>query len=300
MNILVTGATGFIGKNVLATLVSNIQHQYDKIIILSKDKVADFICINHNNYQFSIQDFIDQGIRSIDIVIHLGAFTPKTSAESNDIEKSVSNIVNTQYLINNLPSKPKKFIFTSTLDVYDNINGVIVEGTAAIPSSLYGQSKLFCEKMLEEWAIKNDVIIQILRLGHIYGNGEDAYQKIIPQTIRKVLQGDSPYIFSDGREKRSFIHVTDCCKLILKAIELCNYKKPINIVSNQKISILDLVEMIIEVAGCKVKPIIQNHTVKTRDLVFDNSKMEHYLGSESITLKDGLREEYEYFKSKYY
>ena len=55
-----------------------------------------------------------------DLVLHIGAFTPKSGIEANDINKSNANIFNTKYLLDNLPNFPEKFIFLSTLDVYGN------------------------------------------------------------------------------------------------------------------------------------------------------------------------------------
>ena len=241
---------------------------------------------------------MEQGVSKIDIVMHLGAFTPKSFLESNNISKSLSNINNTIYLCENLPNTPKKFIFTSTLDVYSSVEGSITEGTPTIPQSLYGQSKLFCEKMLEQWSTENGVVLQILRVGHIYGRGEDSYKKIIPATIKAILAGQKPIVFSAGSELRSFLNVTDCCNLILKAIELEEYKQPINLVSEQPISVLALVNMIVEISKQNVEVEIIRQNNYTRDFIFDNTKMKANLGVETISLRTGLEEEYEYFKSK--
>ncbi|AJQ26087.1 NAD-dependent epimerase/dehydratase family protein [Pelosinus fermentans] len=299
MNILLTGTTGFIGSNLLTVLTHKQKESENNIIILSHRETENspYIYIDHKNYQFVKEDFLEKKIENIDIIIHLGAFTPKNSQQANNVDKCISNIINTQYLCANLPSIPKKMIFISTLDVYMNSNEPITEDTPTIPCTLYGQSKLFCEKMLEQWAIENQVVLQILRVGHIYGKGEGAYHKIIPVSIKEILLDHNPVIISNGSEKRSFLNVVDCCNLIMKAVELKEYKGPINLVSNQSISILELVQMLIDISKKNILPHIKNENIKTKDFIFNNAKMIKYLGMETISIRVGLEEEYEYFKS---
>ena len=299
MNILITGSNGFIGGSLLKHIKTNNIFVDDHIVLLTSNNVNNFTCIEHKNYKFTRQDFYDKGIQAVDIVIHLGAFTPKNGKEADDIIKSTSNIVNTEYLINNLPSLPKKFIFTSAIDVYGECNTKITEDTITIPKSLYGYSKLFCEKMLEIWAKNNGSTLQILRIGHIYGVGEELYRKIIPETIRKVKNDETPIIFSEGKEKRSYLNISDCCKLILNSIEKNEYYGPINIVSSNSISVSDIIDLIIKVSGKQIKPIKQiNKLLQSHDSVFNNKKMHNLLGDDAISLFEGISEEYKMFDER--
>lgn len=79
----------------------------------------------------------------------------------------------------------KNLFFKSTLDVYGKIETIIDE-SSFITLTMYGWSKLYCEKLLENWSKRNNIILQILRIGHIYGKGEKAYKKVIPVTIQKL------------------------------------------------------------------------------------------------------------------
>ena len=178
------------------------------------------------------------------------------------------------------------------------INGVISEDSITAPSTLYGLSKLFTEKLLAEWATKNEVIFQILRIGHIYGEGEDAYQKIIPLSIKQILNNEAPVIYSDGQEKRTFLYIEDCCRMILKSLELEEYKGPINIVGSFPITIINLIKLIIETSEKNLTPIVQNSDTNTKDFIFNNEKMINYFGKESTLLQEGIKREYEYFEKK--
>ncbi|MDY4721981.1 MAG: NAD(P)-dependent oxidoreductase [Clostridium paraputrificum] len=297
-NILVTGANGFIGKSFLNKLKGDKLFDDDNIILLSSNKIDGDICILHKNYNFKKEDFYENGIEHVDILVHIGAFIPKNFKEKDNIEKSISNINNTMYLLNNLPSIPKKIIFLSTIDIYGDTNEIIDENKIPQPDSQYGMSKLFCEKMLEVWCNERNVILQILRIGHIYGIGEEKYGKLIPSVMKNIISNERPVIYSDGNEKRSFLHVDDCCRLIIKSFDLNTSMGPINIVSNKARKIVEIVNDIIDISGKNIEPKILKNKVETKNLVFDNKKMESILGKEKILFYKGLKEEYEYFQER--
>ena len=297
--VLITGASGFIGRGLQAFLLSNnIDKQY-KIILLSSKQNDRFTTVDPLGYSFSLETFVKNGINKIDIVIHLGAFTPKTSGDANNYYLSFSNINNTFHLINNLPNTPGKCVFISTIDVYHTEqNKTIDEHTIAIPKSLYGWSKLYCEKMLKQWSDEKEVCLQILRLGHIYGKGEDAYQKIIPLTIKNILNNSAPKIYTNGTELRSFLNISDCSRLIWQSLFLDSYNGPVNIASSHSITVIDLVNLIIKLSGSVLKPEFVQGNCEAMDYVFNVDKMHKLLGSESVSLTDGLSEEIDYIKGK--
>jgi UDP-glucose 4-epimerase len=288
--LLLTGITGFIGHNLLK-FVEKYKNNYE-IVLLSSIDNEDYKTVLHKNYTFTKSDFLKKNIERVDILVHIGAFTPKSGLEANDIEKSNSNINSTKYLIDNLPSFPSKFIFLSTLDVYGKVEGIISEDILPNPITLYGWSKLYCEKMIENWAKENDVIIQILRIGHIYGRGEKTYKKVIPVTIQKIKDNISPQIFGTGNEKRSFLHVDDVCNMILKSIELEKYEDVINLCSSTSYTIKEIIEILIEISTKN----LQIEYIKTQNkginFEFDTLKMNKLLGYEEITIKKGLSDEY--------
>lgn len=289
--LLISGTTGFIGKNILKFIKANYETRY-KIFLLSSRIDTNYETILHNNYTFTKNNFLTKNIDKIDLVLHIGAFTPKSSTEANDIEKSNTNILNTKYLLDNLPNTPSKFIFLSTLDVYGKIETVISESSATNPLTMYGWSKLYCEKMLEVWANENKVILQLLRVGHIYGKGEEAYKKVIPLTIQRLKDGLSPQLYGTGDEKRSFLHVDDMSNLIMKSMELQKFEGVINLCSSNSNTIKEIVEMLIEIS----KKNIEIDYVKTNnrgiDFEFNTSKMNDLLGFEKVNIIDGLTNEY--------
>lgn len=289
--ILLTGASGFIGKNLVNYIENNFNDRYDLVLLTSQNNSRHKV-INHKNYKFTKDDFLKENISRIDIIIHAGAFTPKSGAEANDIENSISNITNTFHLLNNIPCYPEKFIFLSTIDVYGQVDGVITEDKPPNPISLYGFSKLFCEKVLENAAKTYNFTLQNLRIGHIYGRGEEAYKKLIPLTIKRIKEGKSPEIIGSGNERRSFLHVKDACSFIFKSIELENYVGPINICSSKSYSVKDIINMLIKISGKDLNINYISENFEGRDYVFDTTKMNKLLGYEKINIEEGLYDEY--------
>jgi UDP-glucose 4-epimerase len=295
--VLITGASGFIGRHLLKTLIQ--QKGAANILFLTSKPIDDCPYILHDNYEIDSALFENRGLDDVTEVIHAGAFTPKKGSQANDVENCYANIRSTHLLLQALPKSVERFILLSTLDVYGITDQSITEHSVISPSSLYGHSKYYCEKALECWAKANDKIIQILRIGHVYGPGEEIYQKIIPETMRKLLRKEAPQIWGKGEELRSFIYVEDVVKMIMNTLKIDTYSGPINIVSENAIKINQLVEMLIRISGLNILPAYLPSVAIPKNLVFDNFRMREILGAEQTTLQEGLTNEWNYMSNTF-
>lgn len=293
--ILVTGATGFIGKHLLDTLVQ--KEGKENVLAFGSKPIVNVDYLLHNNYKIKPGFFENEGYNNLKTIIHAGAYTPKNGSEANDINKSFSNIESTFNLINALPDSVEHFIFLSTLDVYGECDTILNEQSYVNPVSLYAQSKRYCEQMIEAWAINKNKNISILRIGHVFGPGEEAYKKIIPVTISRLLKNMAPQIWGEGNDLRSFIYIDNVVELIIKSLAVNTYEGPVNIVSERAITINALVNLLIEISGLKIKPEHLPSNAKVRNLVFDASKMKRLLGAEFTDLKKGLTGEWNYMNN---
>lgn len=293
--ILLTGASGFIGKHLLKGLIEKFGR--DRILALTSKPLPDCPYLLHNNYVFSPDMFTENSYsESIETVIHAGAFIPKSSRERDDWKLCTQNISNTQCLLDARLPRLNRIIHLSSVDLYAKAD-IISENTAVEPGSLYGQSKWYTEKMLGAWALANGKISQILRLGHVYGPGEEAYQKIIPVTMKNIIAGNPVEIWGDGNELRAFIYIDDVVAAIIETLSFKQSVEPLNLVSGNSISIKNLVNKIITISGKKVNVQTKPAASKTRDLVFDNSKIKMYTGLTETPLELGLRKEWEYMQT---
>ena len=293
--ILLTGASGFIGKHLLTQLIQ--EYGKDFILALTSAPLEESHYLLHNDYNFETDYFIKSGYGTqIDTIIHAGAFTPKRSKETNDVVKCTSNIITADKLLQaNLPNL-KKIIYLSTLDVYGPAEK-ISESSQVEPASLYGESKLYVEKMITAWANANEKLHQILRVGHVYGPGEESYQKIIPVTIQKILQEQPLQIWGTGKEIRSFIFIKDVVDAIINASKLDMEVGVINLVSSQKVTIAELVNKLVALSGKDIVPEVMPSATRGRDFIFDNSRMRALLISNETVLDEGLLEEWTYLKN---
>ena len=297
--LLITGANGFIGRHLLALAADKISNEFE-IIVLGSAAPAEnqFRFVNHQNYSFEAGAFRKAGIQNIDAVVHLGAAVAASAGMADSEERFFANIKSLSHLFNHLPNPPEKFVFASTLDIYGTEIPVgVKEDSPGNPQNLYALSKFTGEKMTEQWARKNKAIIQILRIGHIYGPGEEKYKKLIPETIRKVKQNLEPALYTEGRELRAFLHVRDCCRMILSALALSEFIGPVNLSSARKISVKETVQCIIH-ASRKELEIRKGNSPQGKDIVPGVDRMIRLLGNEAENFEDGIKEEYDLFDTE--
>lgn len=299
--ILLTGATGFIGGH-LADRLAKIPAA--RLVLLSRNAMANrqpnATWVNCAMNRLTRQVWIDHGIENIDVVFHLGAFIPKNSSEVDAIDVIYrDNLLGTRALLESLPNTPKKIIFSSTIDVYAPLpEGMTLSEEGVLePSSLYGASKLFCEQLIKAYSKKNNCGYAILRYGHIYGPGEAAYAKLIPQVIKTLLSNESPVVYGDGSALRDYLYVGDAVEATVRAASIEGNIGPINIVRGESVTLKEIVQLLIRLAGCNIQIEFLPNKPNGNSLRFDNSQMTRLLGIWPMTnLESGLAAEIDAFR----
>lgn len=290
MNILITGSSGFVGSALLRHISK--QKSKDRVCLLSSKKDNRYCTYLYTNddsgYHFNIPS-------DVDVLIHLGSWTPKSTNVANDYNRSFSNILFTYELLKKLFGL-NKVVFISTLDVYAPTALPINEESTIGPISLYGSSKLYCEDMIRAWANDNSVDLCILRLGHIYGIGEQQYKKLIPTLITQAINNHAINIFTDGQEKRSFFNVDNCVDVIWRAAH-DDSKGIYNVTSGNPYSVVEIATKIKSLACSDSIINILNNVSDARDCVFDNSKLLKQFQVQETPLDEGLKAEIDYLRT---
>ncbi len=295
MNILLTGASGFIGSHILTRLIEIFGK--DSIVVLTSKKIPNVNCAVYNSYkEFRLdKDFFSD----ITHIIHAGSFTPKDLKSANDIEACCSNIEYLKELLSFKLINLTRFINLSTLDVYAPNTEILSEESMINPISLYGASKLYCEEMVKAFSCEKKIEYLNLRIGHVYGPGEEKYKKVLPISIQKALEDKPLEFFGEGDELRSFIFINDVVESIINSLQVSVVNIDINIVSGVSVSIKELLFKIIEISGKPLGIERKESNHEKRNLVFNNTLLLNTLLKGETDLMKGLKDEYEYMKGKY-
>lgn len=294
--VLVTGASGFIGTHLVKKLstIAGI-----RLILISRKKQTSINpaekWLKGSLNELTTDYWLQHNITEIDVVFHLGAFIPKNNYEANNLDEIFSdNLTGTRALLEGLPETVARIIFASTIDVYsvNEFGDILTETSPLEPSGLYGASKLFCESLVSIWAKKHDCNYAILRYGHVFGPGEDAYNKLIPLAIRQILDGKSPNVYGTGSAERDFIYVDDAVETTIRAANAGRNIGPVNIVRGESSSIRYIVETLIKICESTVSIHYLEEKPDGYSLRFDNTMMQDTLGNwPLVSLADGLVEE---------
>jgi|TARA_R100000049_G_C1957666_1_gene119967 UDP-glucose 4-epimerase len=296
MKAIITGTSGFIGGRVLKAARS----AYGADVVAFSSCAADGKhIIYHDAPDFGLKPADLTLVEGAEVLIHAGAFIPKKGIDANQFSGCNSNITFTEKLLSLPWNNLKKIVYLSTVDVYADVNGPIDETSTTVPASLYGFSKLYCERMVSLNAADRGIASQVLRIGHVFGPGEEKYAKVLPRAIQNIVAGKDVELWGEGSELRSFIYIDDVVSAILQAVELDEEPGVINVVGGKSISIRDLLKKLIEIGGGGTGIIRREFSASTRDLVFDNSKLKRYLLPEERDFVDGLKAEFRHIASLY-
>lgn len=299
--VLVTGATGFIGRHLVERLR---REERLRLVLLSRSsrtkRSRSELWIQSPLEDLTTTLWRQAGIEQVDVVFHLGAFTPRSQRDVNDVFGVFQgNVLGTRALLASLDPAPRRFVFASSVDVYAapaSRDALIDEASPASPKSLHGASKLFCEKLIEADAAERAYACSILRYGHVYGPGEEAYEKLIPKTIERLRGGQPPVLYGDGNLQRDLLYVDDAVTATLRAASSDDPAPgPINVVSGESVSIREVIHLLARLTGYHGEILEKAGTSSGHSLRFDNRCLLERLGVKpSISLEEGLRRELAY------
>lgn len=289
MNILINGCSGYIGRNLIEYIKKDTENTY--YLITSKE-IEGFCCVIHNQYKITKEQLLKQGISDIDVVVIMGNAVPTSSRGKEDCYKYIYSIETTYNLLENLPNVPESVVYISSVMVYQPDKNVLTETSAVNPATMYGAGKVFCEKMVSDWCAGHNVKLRILRIGQVYGKGDDT-NLLIPSVMKKALNNENIEIYTNGMERRSFIHIQDVVKAVYKAI-FHDKEYVVNIVPQNNYSVSEVVCLIVKLCGSKSEIVVTNQIQNTTNYMYDNTKARQLgLIMEEMDFEEGLLEQIE-------
>jgi len=294
MKMVITGTSGFIGSRLLQA--ARLEYG-DSVTAFSSRPSEGGHIVYRDQPDFGLGPAELGLVQGAEVLVHAGAFTPKSGSEANNTEKCNGNITFIQKLLDLPWHNLKKIVFISSVDVYASVDGPISEAAPTVPATLYGLSKLYGERMVTLYAAERGLASQILRIGHVYGPGEEKYAKVLPKAIKNIINGNDVELWGEGKDLRSFIYIDDVVAAILKSVELQVEPGVINVVGGHSISIRELLEKLIAIGGRSTGIARREYSGSVRDLVFDNSKVRSYLLPVETDFTDGLIAEFRHIEN---
>ena len=206
MEILITGAKGFLGEHIVRSLVN--------------DNTVKCLSRTYGDFKVSLENEIPNFDQKFDIVIH--AAGKAHSVPKTDIEKQSFfdvNVKGTENLLKGLEATgfPKQFVFISSVSVYGVISGNLInEETPLTAKDPYGNSKILAEKLIEDWCKKNNIVCTILRLPLLIGKNP-------PGNLGAMIAGIKKGYYSNiagGKAKKSMVLADDVGKVLLQVASI--------------------------------------------------------------------------------
>lgn len=266
-NILVTGGGGFIGSHVAKRLFDQGNHvrvvdRYWHSSIKSK-YYSERVTMDLRKPSSCLK-----ACKDIDFVFHFAADVGGVGYIMNKGADIINNNqkINLNMLDAGVKNNVERFFFSSSACVYPrslqvNTNPTPLKESDAIPAdpdSFYGWEKLMMEKECETYHKDFGLETRVARFHSVYGEGcdySDKKGKVIMVFCRKVMEapdGGVIVIWGNGKQTRTFIYIDDCVEGVLRLAK-SNYSSPVNIGTEDLITVDHLADMVIRISGKKLE-----------------------------------------------
>ncbi len=260
--VLVTGATGFVGRHVVRELAGE---GYPCVAL--ERRTCDLTDVE------ALRSFC-AGRRFL-AVVHLAARIPGIAGDGLE-EMIRQNMVATDNVLR-AAEEASHFVYVSTLDVYGMPRALPISETSPTdPVTPYAISKLAAEKLVQAHRGANGRPHCILRLSQVYGPGERPI-KLIPRTIERVTRGEPPMIFGDGSDLRDWVHVRDVARAVGAALR-ARATGVLNVATGRSRTVLDAVRAIVAASGRPLEPVARPRPTPRVDFQFNTRRIREALG----------------------
>ena len=314
--ILVTGAGGFIGGHLVKKLFS-LGYKVKAVDIKPFDEWFQ-IYKEVENFSLDMTDKENcfEMVKGVDDVINMACNMGGMGfIENNKALCMLSVLVNTHMLMACKKFEVKRYFFSSSACAYnkDLQNDVSITGLRekdaypANPEDGYGWEKLFSERMCRHFLEDYGLDVKVARYHNIfgpYGTYDGGREKAPAALCRKIINSnlenkDTIDVWGDGEQTRSFLYIDDCVEATLKLFESDKHG-PINIGSEEKVSINEMIDKIEKISKKKVKRNYQLDKPKgVRGRNSDNTLIRSQLGWEpKYSLYQGLEKTYNWIFSE--
>ncbi len=223
-----------------------------------------------------------------------------------------SALINLNTLELGVEAGVRRFFYSSSACIYpefnqmDPLNPICTESSAypASPDSEYGWEKLFSERLYLSYMRNYGVQVRIARFHNIFGpdgtwdGGKEKAPAALCRKVAQAPEGGEIEIWGDGMQTRSFLYVDECVEGVRRLME-SDFTGPVNIGSEEMVTINQLAELVMKVAGRKLSIRHIEGPLGVRGRNSDNKLIFEKLGwRPSRPLTEGLQKTYSWVASQ--
>ena len=299
--VIVTGASGMIGSHLVDELVKqgHVVFGLDRYSAWSNPK-AHYCYFDLRDSQRASSEI---ELIAPEIVIHCAANAAQGKGQMSPIDMT-SNNYNTFFNVLTpaiRSGKLKRFLFTSTIGVYGNINTPFRETDIPIPVDIYSIAKRAIEQSLQVMAKVHKFEYVIFRLHNVTGerqNINDPYRNVVTLFMTHLLRGVPYSIFGNGEVARQFSYVKDVTNVIAKAVDYDVANTIFNVGADRMVPLKELSNIIQQISGIKIEPIFK--PLRSQEVFAteeDHTLARNIFGYADTPLEDYLVRVWDYVKS---
>jgi UDP-glucose 4-epimerase len=301
MNVAVTGGAGFIGSHLTDSLLA----EKNEVTVIDNLSTGNLEYLP-NTIKFVKKDIrqdLQNELKGIETVFHFAADpVVKKSADNPTICFDI-NVVGTMSVLEACRrANVKHIIFASTSTVYGNASTIPTpEDYQCIPASNYGASKLACEAYLAAYSASYSIKATSLRFANIFG--ERSNHGVMFDFYHKLKKNPNELeILGDGKQDKSYLHVSDCVSAILLAAKKQKHKYDVyNVGSSEKTTVNHLAKLVCKNFGTdplfKYTGSKQGWVGDIPLMLLDISKIEKLGWKQQVSFEEGVRRYIDFLKN---
>jgi nucleoside-diphosphate-sugar epimerase len=310
--IVVAGAGGFIGGHLVAELLRQGHADIRAVDIKPfSEWYQKFPQVENVQADLQLKDACDRAAQGAEVIYNLAADMGGMGfIELNRGLCMLSVLINTHLLMAARDAGTKRYFYASSACVYagdkqtdPGVTGLReADAYPAMPEDGYGWEKLFSERMCRHFTEDFKLTTRVARFHNVYGpqgtyagGREKAPAAVCRKVIEAKLSGKHEIeIWGDGHQTRSFMYVDDCVEGIGRILHSEKVTFPINLGSDEKVSINQLVDVVEDIAGVKLKRHYKLDAPKgVNGRNSDNTLIQQTLGwAPNTSLRTGMEKTY--------
>jgi GDP-D-mannose 3', 5'-epimerase len=308
---LICGAGGFIGSHLVKSLkkrkywVRAVDIKYPEF---SKSVADEFIKGDLRDQKF-VKKIFDQKFDEVyQLAADMGGAGYIFSGDNDANIMRNSALININILEHAAMTKVGKIFYSSSACIYPEYNQLdpnnpkLSEASAypAAPDSEYGWEKLFSERLYLAYSRNYGLQVRVARFHNIFGpegtwrGGKEKAPAAMCRKVAEAKDGGTIEMWGDGKQTRSFLFIDECLEGV-KRLMKSNFTGPVNIGSEEMVTINQLTEMVIKISGKNLKISHISGPLGVRGRNSDNKLIKKKLGwKPTKPLKNGLEKTYKW------